>query len=220
MQRRRQHRGNATRAKSTGMQSGRPRAGSASSARRDISGKGSSALDHIVPIARGGTSEPGNLQLLCRRCNIRKRDHAPDEHLDRYMERKVATDRILDMGNEVLPPIVDRFIWQDSTEAACPWCKGETKVVQRPSTHDATVFRCPACKRHFRAGHWDGKEDFYQHVHNAIFYSFSWGEGEKVIELLKAGDIEGVKGLVGQQAGPLVEVCRRRHSHRVPKAAC
>lgn len=187
---------------------------------RDISGKGSSALDHIIPIARGGTSEPDNLQLLCRRCNIRKRDHAPDERLDRYMERKVATDRLVGLCNEVLPPIVDCFIWQDSTEAACPWCKGETKVVQRPSTHDATVFRCSACKRHFRAGHWGGKEDFYGHVHDAIFFSFSWGEGERVVELLKAGDIEGVKRLVAQQAGHLEKVRKRRHSHRDPKAGC
>ena len=188
--------------------------------RRDISGKGASALDHIVPIARGGTSTPDNLQLLCRRCNSRKSDHAPNEHLDQYMERTVSADRLVELCNDVLPPIVDCFIWQDSTEAACPWCKSETKVVQRPSTHDATVFRCTACKRYFRAGHWDGKEDFYGHVRDAIFSSFPWGEGIQVVERLKAGDIEGVMRAVSELAGCLEEVRNRRHSHRDPQKEC
>ena len=29
-------------------------------------------LDHIVPLARGGTNEPGNVRVLCRSCNSRK----------------------------------------------------------------------------------------------------------------------------------------------------
>jgi len=29
-------------------------------------------IDHIVPLARGGTQFPSNLQLLCRSCNARK----------------------------------------------------------------------------------------------------------------------------------------------------
>ena len=187
---------------------------------QDISAKGASALDHIIPIARGGVSTPDNLQLLCRRCNIRKSDHAPNEYLDQYMERKVSADRLVDLCNEVLPPIVDRFIWQDSTEAACPWCQGETKVVQAAEAHEATVFKCAACKRQFRAGHWDGKEDFYQHVQDAIFSPFPWGEAIEVVGLLKAGDIEGVKRSVAELAGYLEEVRRRRHTHRDPRAGC
>lgn len=31
-------------------------------------------VDHIVAIASGGTSDYGNLQTLCRNCNIAKRD--------------------------------------------------------------------------------------------------------------------------------------------------
>ena len=35
-------------------------------------------VDHIVPVARGGTNDPYNLQTLCRACNQTKRDHLID----------------------------------------------------------------------------------------------------------------------------------------------
>lgn len=31
-------------------------------------------IDHIVPISKGGNSEPSNLQVLCRTCNLSKQD--------------------------------------------------------------------------------------------------------------------------------------------------
>ncbi len=31
-------------------------------------------VDHVVPAARGGTSDPSNLQTLCRFCNSSKKD--------------------------------------------------------------------------------------------------------------------------------------------------
>ena len=31
-------------------------------------------IDHIHPMARGGTNDLDNLQILCRKCNLRKSD--------------------------------------------------------------------------------------------------------------------------------------------------
>ena len=59
----------------------------------DVSGKGKAQLDHIIPIKLGGTSERDNLQILCRRCNIRKGSHKPSLELDAYMERKLERDK-------------------------------------------------------------------------------------------------------------------------------
>jgi hypothetical protein len=36
-------------------------------------------IDHIMPVLLGGSSDPWNLQLLCRRCNRLKSDKHPDE---------------------------------------------------------------------------------------------------------------------------------------------
>lgn len=36
-------------------------------------------IDHIMPLARGGSNWPKNLQLLCPRCNIQKNDKHPIE---------------------------------------------------------------------------------------------------------------------------------------------
>jgi 5-methylcytosine-specific restriction endonuclease McrA len=39
---------------------------------RNCSSRHALQIDHIQPIAKGGTNEPDNLQLLCRNCNLQK----------------------------------------------------------------------------------------------------------------------------------------------------
>jgi hypothetical protein len=36
--------------------------------------KNETQVDHVVPKAKGGTGDPGNGQVLCRDCNIKKSD--------------------------------------------------------------------------------------------------------------------------------------------------
>lgn len=43
-------------------------------------------MDHIVPLARGGTSSKGNLATCCKECNNLKKTMLPMEW-DAYMER-------------------------------------------------------------------------------------------------------------------------------------
>ena len=47
--------------------------------RRALFGRGH--LDHIVPLARGGSHAPANLQMLCARCNLTKSDRDPITHM-------------------------------------------------------------------------------------------------------------------------------------------
>jgi 5-methylcytosine-specific restriction endonuclease McrA len=50
---------------------------------RELNGK--FTVDHTVPLTRGGTSWPDNLQLTCRRCNIRKSNTSPDTYIGKML---------------------------------------------------------------------------------------------------------------------------------------
>ena len=42
-------------------------------------GMEANTVDHIVPVAKGGTDDPENLVAACRKCNFSKQDKMPDE---------------------------------------------------------------------------------------------------------------------------------------------
>jgi len=44
-------------------------------------------LDHVVPLARGGSSTPGNVVPACRECNLNKKLHTPVEQLFQQLEK-------------------------------------------------------------------------------------------------------------------------------------
>jgi 5-methylcytosine-specific restriction endonuclease McrA len=47
---------------------------------------GELTMDHLVPVARGGKSTPGNVVPACRECNSRKKYLLPMEW-DEYLEK-------------------------------------------------------------------------------------------------------------------------------------
>lgn len=47
-------------------------------------------FDHIVPLSRGGADDVSNMQVLCRKCNTRKRD----THDGIFVYDKYKTDEL------------------------------------------------------------------------------------------------------------------------------
>ena len=51
-------------------------------------------IDHIRPRSRGGTDDPGNLQLLCAACNSTKGNRTQDELIQSLREQGVIREDI------------------------------------------------------------------------------------------------------------------------------
>ena len=184
----------------------------------DISSKGQAQLDHIVPVANGGTSDRENLQMLCRRCNARKSAHAPGPSLDAYMNRKIKLDRVFDKLTAILPPIVESLVWIDTCEAKCQSCNSETSMVSERYNFDPPVHKCMECRRLFRTTGWKDKSYFYTEVSDAVFER--WYQSEEAAEIVRAvleGDTKEAIQLIQQAAGELQELKKRRHSHKRPE---
>jgi 5-methylcytosine-specific restriction endonuclease McrA len=49
------------------------------------------SIDHKIPLSRGGSNWPDNIQILCVRCNSSKRDRTMEEWLATPMARKRAS---------------------------------------------------------------------------------------------------------------------------------
>jgi 5-methylcytosine-specific restriction endonuclease McrA len=45
-------------------------------------------MDHVVPVARGGTSTPGNIVPACHECNREKKLETPAERILRELEEE------------------------------------------------------------------------------------------------------------------------------------
>ena len=50
-------------------------------------GMDADTVDHIIPVAKGGTDVDDNLVAACRKCNFSKRDKLPDEFIMEKMRR-------------------------------------------------------------------------------------------------------------------------------------
>lgn len=36
-------------------------------------------FDHVMPLSKGGATKPGNIDILCKKCNMMKNDMLPEE---------------------------------------------------------------------------------------------------------------------------------------------
>ena len=57
-------------------------------------------IDHMNPVVRGGSNDTGNLQVICRPCNLRKGIQTDDEFRSRYA-RLVPRRRLTPPGRRI-----------------------------------------------------------------------------------------------------------------------
>lgn len=91
-------------------------------------------VDHVIPVALGGTNDPSNLVAACKDCNAGKTSTSPDEHVVADADdRAVAWARALELAAErrradihQAQAVVDAF-----DTAWCSWTDGYSQAVDR-----------------------------------------------------------------------------------------
>lgn len=76
---------------------------------KDLGGGGH--IDHLTPVARGGSHEPSNLTICCKECNLAKTSKSLEEFLEWRRERKLPT-RDIKVPGELPDPIARRELRQ------------------------------------------------------------------------------------------------------------
>ena len=70
---------------------------------------GMGEIDHLTPIARGGTNKENNLTLACSSCNKSKTSKTFDEYLNWRLERKLVF-RQIKIPSEKPDPVLRKYL--------------------------------------------------------------------------------------------------------------
>jgi hypothetical protein len=98
-------------------------------------------VDHVVPVALGGTDEPVNLAAACADCNAGKSATSPAEHIvadvdGRALRWRAAMERAAEMQSAERDR-VDVFV-SEFDDAWCSWMCGD-EPAERPSNWRSSV---------------------------------------------------------------------------------
>lgn len=76
---------------------------------KDLEGRGH--IDHLTPVARGGSNKSSNLTLCCEACNLAKTSKSFEEFLEWRRERKLPV-RSIEVPGEMPDPVIRRELRQ------------------------------------------------------------------------------------------------------------
>jgi 5-methylcytosine-specific restriction endonuclease McrA len=78
-----------------------------------LCGRKYEALDHVIPLSKGGSNWPANLRPICKRCNSSKKDRTLTEFLSEGNRR--------DQFNKIAVTTVLVFAVWICAASVCPW---------------------------------------------------------------------------------------------------